>query len=183
MPLSATDISQASPTSRAETCTRGGRCGWRNFNELDTRLASRPVSSASSPYTTGSSSITIPPLEELAEPGHLPQRLLQVVGGHVGELFEVTVGPGQLLGLGLQPAVGLFDLMPRLDYLGEVGHDLSPHGVDVPSQAADFERPAATDLVVVLATRHPAYLAAELDHRTRDQPAQQQAQHGAGEHH
>src|SRR2546423_860188 len=39
-------------------------------------------------------------LEELAEAGHLPERLLEVMGGDVGELLQVGVGAGQLLGLG-----------------------------------------------------------------------------------
>ena len=43
-------------------------------------------------------------LQQLAEAGHLAQRLLQVVRGHVGELLQVAVGAGQLLGLLLQLA-------------------------------------------------------------------------------
>ena len=38
-------------------------------------------------------------LQQLAEARHLAQRLLQVVGGDVGELLEVGVGPGQVVGL------------------------------------------------------------------------------------
>ena len=37
-------------------------------------------------------------LQQAHEPGHHPQRLLQVVRGHVGELLQVLVGAGQVLG-------------------------------------------------------------------------------------
>ena len=46
----------------------------------------------------------VPALEHLAEARHLAQRLLQVVGGDVGELLELGVGAAQLLGLELRPA-------------------------------------------------------------------------------
>ena len=41
-------------------------------------------------------------LQQLAERGHLAQRFLQVVGGHVGELLQLGVGAAQLGGLGVQ---------------------------------------------------------------------------------
>ena len=44
-------------------------------------------------------------LQQLAEARHLAQRLLEVVGRHVGELLEVVVGAGQLLGLLARSAV------------------------------------------------------------------------------
>ena len=44
-------------------------------------------------------------LQQLAEAGHLAQRLLQVVRGHVGELLQFRVGPLQVLRPGLQGRV------------------------------------------------------------------------------
>ena len=37
--------------------------------------------------------VAVAPLEQLAERGDLPQRLLQIVGGDIGELLEFGVGP------------------------------------------------------------------------------------------
>jgi hypothetical protein len=46
------------------------------------------------------------------------------VGGDVGELFEVAVGAGELLGLLLEPPVGVLDQLAGGAYLGEVLGDL-----------------------------------------------------------
>ena len=58
-------------------------------------------STAKSMYWSARSSSwpSVAPLQQLAEAGHLAQRLLQVVGGDVGELLELGVGPGQVRGL------------------------------------------------------------------------------------
>ena len=46
----------------------------------------------------------------MREAGHHAQRLLQIVGGHVGELLQLLVGAGQFLGRLPQGVFGLFAL-------------------------------------------------------------------------
>ncbi len=58
------------------------------------------------------------------EAGHHPQRLPQVVGGHVGELLQVLVGAGQVFGGPLQGLLGPLAL-------GDVADDL--RGPDDPA--------------------------------------------------
>ena len=60
--------------------------------------------------------------EQGAERPDLAQRLLQVVGGDVGELFQLLVGAGEVAGVALQRLL-------RLLLLGDVAHDPhDPHG-------------------------------------------------------
>ncbi|WP_232344271.1 hypothetical protein [Actinoplanes awajinensis] len=54
--------------------------------------------------------------------------------GDVGELLEIPVGPGQLLGLALQLVVDPLDLLAGAAHLGELGGDLLAHPVDVGGQ-------------------------------------------------
>ncbi len=58
------------------------------------------------------------------EPGHHPQRLPEVVRGHVGELLQVLVGAGQVVGGPLQGLLGPLAL-------GDVAEDL--RGPDDPA--------------------------------------------------
>ena len=83
-------------------------------------------------------------LEQLAEARHLAQRLLQVVGGDVGELLQVGVGAGQLLGLGGQLLAGLLDA-------GQLGPDPPAAWPRCRRPAHDLRRPDRLDRPVELA--------------------------------
>ncbi len=69
-------------------------------------------------------------LQQLAERGDLAQRLLQIVGGDVGELLEFGVGPPQLLGL-------LGELRTGRAGGFEIVHDALPHVLDVGCDGTD----------------------------------------------
>ena len=102
-------------------------------------------------------------LQQLAEAGHLAQRLLQVVRGDVGELLQVAVGPRQLLGLLLEPLVGrLAALGPRRSCRMRAGASRRRR-----SPSSTISRgPAARDLPVhAVAGRHLADLGGQLGHR------------------
>ena len=82
----------------------------------------------------------VAPLQQLAEAGHLAQRLLQVVRGDVGELLQVAVGPDELGRLLLSSALARSIWPARLD-LGQVGGDPPAHRVDVAGEAVQLRRP------------------------------------------
>ena len=58
-------------------------------------------------------------LENLHAAGHGPQRLLQVVRGDVGELFQVEVGAGQFVGGFPQFRLGTLALGDVVDEFAE----------------------------------------------------------------
>ena len=83
----------------------------------------------------------VAPLQELAEAGDLPQRLLQVVRGHIGELLQFVIGPREFGGVGVDrglggPAVGQF-----LD-------QVVAHGLGITGQLPQVGRAVAGDGVV-----------------------------------
>ena len=75
--------------------------------------------------------------QQVADLADLAQRLLQVVRGDVGELLQVPVGPGELLGLDLELVVDPLDLFARLADLGLDGSSTFPDSTwDAPPVAA-----------------------------------------------
>ncbi len=88
-------------------------------------------------------------LQQLAEACHLPQRLLQVMGGHVGELLEFCVRPLQVLGPGLQARVRRADG-------GQFRQDPLAHAVHVDPDGAHLLRAAGVDMVREVTVGHRA---------------------------
>ena len=85
--------------------------------------------------------VAVPLLQQLAERGHLAQRLLQIVGRDVGELFEFGVGAAQLDGLLVEGRGLIGQGQLRRPRLGEFGDDALPHVLDVSPDRANVSGP------------------------------------------
>ena len=99
--------------------------------------------------------VAVPLLQQLAERGHLAQRLLQVVRGHVGELLELGVGPAQLGGLRVQVG-GLAGGNSCAAWRPRRGDQPAAHRLDVGGDRAQVGRAGDGDPVAVVTGRHPA---------------------------
>src|SRR5207237_1354438 len=66
--------------------------------------------------------------QELREAADDPQRFVEVVGQHRGELFEVAVGPDELIGPLLELTVHLLEGVHAVAPLGRVAGDLEVPG-------------------------------------------------------
>ncbi|GAA5019321.1 hypothetical protein GCM10025734_72300 [Kitasatospora paranensis] len=114
-------------------------------------------------------------LQQLAEAGDLAQRLLEVMGGHVGELFQLRVGPlevGRLVG----------EQRPRVVGGGHLVDQAPAHGLHAGGQAAQVRRPALADLPVEDAAGHRVGVLGESAER-RGHPAPQRLEDQGGERH
>ncbi|RPK32873.1 hypothetical protein EES37_32785 [Streptomyces sp. ADI91-18] len=104
-------------------------------------------------------------LQELGEAGDLAQRLLEVVGGHVGELLQLGVGPLEVGGLLVEAHARLLD---------ERGFAYEPfaHGVDLRAEPAQVRRAGRGDGVLEVTGGDLADVRAEPCQRRGDAPAQ-----------
>ena len=97
-------------------------------------------------------------LEQLGEAGHLAERLLQVVGGYIGELLELDIGSAQFLVPAVQLGMGTGDIR-------QVADDPAAHGLDVQGQVGDLGWPGHPDGVGEIAGCHLACVGAQAEER------------------
>ena len=117
-------------------------------------------------------------LQELAERGHLAQRFLQVMGGHIGELLEIGVGAQEVGCLGIE----VLSLAGR-HRLGSVGTfqclgKLIAHRLDVRRHGPQILGAGRLDAVAEIAPHHMPGGGAQAAQRLDDRVAQYQRQHG-----